>query len=125
MKKCNSVWMVLVLLTMACTAQAQVQPMLENVVLGQNQRYYIASVYDADYLPYALPTQLASTATLAADGAAEAVVVDILGVISTTGVSVSIPITATGCGSVAGYFTTVKVPASLTEDGVGGDLTFS
>ncbi len=96
-----------------------------SITLNQNQRYFVASAYDVDYLPYTTPTVAASTATLAAGGGNEAVTVNVQGSITTTGVTISIPVTATGSATLPAYSLTVTVPAALTEDGISRDLTLS
>lgn len=96
-----------------------------SITLSQSQRFFIASVYDVDYLPYTTPTVAATTATLAAGGGNEAVTVNVQGTITTTGVTVYIPATATGSATLPAYSTTINVPAALTEDGISRDLTLS
>jgi len=96
-----------------------------NLTLGQNSKYMLASIYDADYLPYTTPTATAITGAVAADGTAESTVINIQGSISTTGVTVYIPATATGSGILGVYSTTITVPAGMTEDGVSRNLTLS
>ncbi len=96
-----------------------------SITLAQDQIYFIASVYDTDYLPYTTPTTAASTATVAADGTTESVTVNVQGSITTTGVTVYILVTATGSSTLPAYSATVTVPANLTEDGISRDLTLS
>jgi hypothetical protein len=88
-----------------------------TITLAQNQRYFIASVNDNDYLPYSPPTATASTDALGADGTTETLV-DVQGTLTTTGITVRIPVTVTGAGGTLPAFSqTINVPASLTEDG--------
>jgi len=96
-----------------------------SITLGTSQAYFVASVYDQDYLPYTTPTSEATTATLAADGASESLTVDVQGSITTTGVTVKIPVTPTGSGTLPAYSTTITIPASLTSDGNSRQLTLS
>ncbi len=96
-----------------------------TITLGQDQKYFVASVYDTDYLPYTTPTAAASTATVAADGTTESVTVNVQGTITTTGITVLIPVIATGSGTLPAYSTSIDIPGSLTEDGIGRTLTFS
>ncbi len=96
-----------------------------TITLGQARTYYVVSVYDQDYLPYTLPTAAASTATQAADGVSEAVTVNRQGFITTTGVTVNIPVIATASGTLPAFSTTVTIPASLTQDGVSRVLMLS
>jgi uncharacterized protein (TIGR02145 family) len=86
----------------------------------------VASVFDQDYTPYTTPTTAASFATnQAADGINEATPVNIQGVLTTTGVTIRIPYTATGSVSLPAFTRTVTIPATSTEDGISRDVTFS
>ena len=97
-----------------------------TITLAQDRVYMIASVYDQDYLPYTAPTGPATTTTpVAAGGGNEAVTVNVQGTITTAGVAVKIPVTATGSGTLPAYSTTITIPASMTEDGISRDLTLS
>ena len=96
-----------------------------TITLAQNRTYIVASVYDQDYLPYTAPTGAATTNTKAAGGSNEAVTVDVQGTITTAGVNIKIPVTATGSGNLPAYSTTITIPASMTEDGNSRDLTLS
>ena len=96
-----------------------------TLTLSQNRIYLMASVYDTDYLPYTAPTGAATTGSAVANGIAETVTLNVQGTITTTGITVAIPVTATGSGTLQAYTTTINIPASLTEDGVGRDLTLS
>jgi hypothetical protein len=96
-----------------------------TITLAQNLDRFIASVFDQDYLPYTAPTGPATTSTVAADGTNEATAIDIQGSISTSGITVNIPVTATGSGTLPGFSTAISIPAALTEDGVSRDLTLS
>ena len=97
-----------------------------TITLAQNRTYIVASVFDQDYLPYTAPTGPATTTTpVAAGGGNEAVTVNVQGTITTAGVAVKIPVTATGSGNLPAYSTTITIPASMTEDGIGRDLTLS
>lgn len=97
-----------------------------SITLGQDKMYMIASVYDQDYLPYTAPTGPATTNTQAANGSNEAVTVNFQGSITTTGVTVKIPVNATGSGTLPAYSQTITIPANLTEEGISSrDLTLS
>ena len=96
-----------------------------NITLAQNRTYMVASVYDQNYLPYTAPTVPATTNTQAADGSNETVTANVQGTITTAGVAVKIPVTATGSGNLPAYSTTINIPASMTEDGISRDLTLS
>jgi len=95
-----------------------------TITLGTSQTYFVASVYDQDYLPYTAPTSAATTATLAADGTTETLI-NYQGTITTTGVTVKIPATATASGTLPAYSTSTTIPASLTSDGTSRQLTLS
>ncbi|MFP3591465.1 hypothetical protein [Chryseobacterium sp. SIMBA_038] len=97
-----------------------------TVALVQNSRYWIASVYDNDYMPYTAPTGPATTARpVNADGTTE-LLVDAQGSITTTGITVYIPTTVTGVGgTVAAYSNTITIPANFTEDGISRQLELS
>lgn len=96
-----------------------------TITLAQNRTYIVASVFDQDYLPYTAPTGAATTNTQAADGSNEAVTVNVQGTITTAGVNIKIPVTATGSNTLPAYSTTITIPASMTEDGISRDLTLS
>lgn len=95
-----------------------------TITLVQNASHYVASVYDLDYIPLTMSTVPANTNTMPADGIADPTV-NIQGSIPTTGLSISIPVTATGSGTLPAYSYTISVPASLTEDGVSQNLKLS
>ena len=96
-----------------------------TITLAQDRVYMIASVYDQDYLPYTAPTGAATTNTQAADNSNEATTVNVQGTITTAGVTIKIPVTATGSNTLPAYSTTITIPASMTEDGISRDLTLS
>lgn len=96
-----------------------------TITLAQNRTYIVASVFDQDYLPYTAPAGPATTSTQVADGSNEAVTVNVQGTITTAGVNIKIPVTATGSNTLPAYSTTITVPASMTEDGISRDLTLS
>jgi uncharacterized protein (TIGR02145 family) len=96
-----------------------------TITLNQSSNYLVPSCYDENYLPFVAPTTLASTITMDADGTKEDTKIDVAGNISTTGVVVKIPVTVTASGTLPAYSTTVTIPSSATEDGIGRDLTLS
>lgn len=97
-----------------------------TITLAQNSLYMVASIYDQDYLPYTAPTGSATTNTpTAADGTNESTLIDVQGVIPSAGVTVRIPVTATGSGTLPAYSTTITVPANLTQDNTSRNLTLS
>lgn len=95
-----------------------------TITLGKDVSYFVASVYDNDYLPYTTPTSLATTEALAVDGTLESVV-DIQGTIAVDAIAVSIPVSASSSGTLPAYNYTITVPDNMTQDGVGRDLTLS
>lgn len=95
------------------------------ITIAQNQQYMVTSIYDTDYLPYTAPTAVAGTGAKAADGTAESPVINVQGSIPTTGITVYIPATAAGSGTLPAYSTTTTVLATMTEDGISRQLTLS
>ena len=108
-----------------CSLTRTVITIPATITLAQNRTYIVASVFDQDYLPYTAPTGAATTNTQAANGVNEAVTVNVQGSITTAGVNIKIPVTATGSGTLPAYSTTITIPASMTEDGNSRDLTLS
>ena len=120
---------------------AEVQAMIDSFVEGMpgglsittpDRTLFIASIYDADYLPYVAPTGPATTAVLNADDYPEATAIDIQGVLGTLGsgneLTLTLEINNTTGSSVAydGFSKTVSVPSSLIEGGAGPiDVTLS
>jgi uncharacterized protein (TIGR02145 family) len=102
-------------------------PLPANITLSAISPYFVASVYDQDYLPYTAPTVTASLATAqAANGTNETTTLNIQGSLTTTGVTIQIPYTVvTASVTLPAYTQTINVPASFTEDGVARDVTFS
>ena len=97
-----------------------------SITLNQSSKYLIPSCYDENYLPFVSPTNLASTITMDADDTKEDTKIDVPGSISTTGVIVKLPVTVTSSsGTLPAYSTTITIPSSATEDGIGRDLTLS
>lgn len=100
-------------------------PVIPVTLTLNKGRYFIASVLDEDYSPFTTPTGPATTdRPVAADGVNERLV-DLQGVIPTTGLTVHIPATATGSGTVGAWSSTITVPANLTEDGISRQITLS
>jgi len=99
-----------------------------RIVLAQDRKHFIASVYDNDYLPYTAPSVPATLERpKAADGANEAELVDVQGSITTAGFQVQIPATVTGTGtsSIQAWTSTFVVPAAYTQDGNSRTLELS
>jgi uncharacterized protein (TIGR02145 family) len=99
---------------------------LATITLAQNQKYLLASIHDADYLPYTAPTEAATTTTPVAAGGTSPATIDVQGRIPTTGITMYIPTSATGNGTLQAYTSSpITIPASMTEDGISRDLTLS
>jgi hypothetical protein len=96
-----------------------------TITLGQDVNYFIASVYDNDYLPYTAPTTKSYiSGELNADDSPD-MPVSVQGSIPTTGVTVYIPATASASGTLAAYSSIITVPNYLTSDFISRDLTLS
>ena len=110
-----------------CSFTRAVTLLPPNITLSAISPYFVASVYDQDYLPYTAPTVVASLATAqAANGVNEATALNIQGSLTTTGVTLKIPYTVvTATVSLPAFSQTINVPASFTEDGVAREVTFS
>ncbi len=96
-----------------------------TIELAQSQKYPVASIYDQDYVPFTTPTAAATTATAMGDGTNEAYTIDFQGSITTAGITVQIPVTATASDNLPAYSTTITVPSSLTQDGISQNLNLS
>jgi uncharacterized protein (TIGR02145 family) len=110
-----------------CSFTRAVTLLPPNITLSAISPYFVASVYDQDYLPYTAPTVVASLATAqAANGVNEATALNIQGSLTTTGVTLKIPYTVvTATVSLPAFSQTINVPASYTEDGIAREVTFS
>jgi len=93
-------------------------------IITDDQIKYIASINDNDYLPFSIPTTEANQ-QVSGDGSADDNLIDIQGILTTTGQTFSIPYTSTGSPSYPGYEWTVEVHDSLTEDSQGRTVSFS
>lgn len=93
-----------------------------NITIKSSQKYLLPSVYDTDYIPYTTPSAAATTAPYAANGVADPVI-NIPGVITTSGKSITLVVNATGSGTLPSYQTgPITIPANLTEDGISMDV---
>jgi uncharacterized protein (TIGR02145 family) len=108
-----------------CTLQRTVISIPNTITLAQNRMYFVTSIFDQDYLPYTVPTSVATSNVQAADGVNEITTVNVQGFVSTGGVQVIIPVTATGSGTLPAYSTTITIPSSMTEDGNSRNLILS
>ena len=108
-------------------SRTTVAPLPTNITLSSISPYFVASVYDQDYLPYTSPTVAASLATAqAANGTNETTTLNVQGSLTTTGVTLKIPYTVvTSSVSLPAFTQTINVPAFFTEDGIARDVTFS
>jgi uncharacterized protein (TIGR02145 family) len=108
-------------------SRTTVSPLPANITLSAISPYFVASVYDQDYLPYTAPTAAASLTTAqAANGTNETTTLDIQGSLTTTAVTIRIPYTVvTAAVSLPAFSQTINVPASFTQDGIARDVTFS
>lgn len=89
----------------------------------ENQIRYITSILDDEYLPFTLLGTEANT-NRTPIGSGNESTIDIEGVLTTTGITVTLPYTSTGSPTFDSYSHTVTVPPNLTEDGIGGDVIF-
>jgi hypothetical protein len=89
----------------------------------------IASIYDANYLPFTAPTGPANQSVFNPIGGnfgSQEPIIDVQGSLTTTGVTVRIPYTVVNAAvSLPAFSQTVNVPASLTQDGISRDVTLS
>lgn len=109
----------------SCTLTRTVTSFIpNNISLVQAQKHFILSVNDDDYLPYIEPVGPATISVVNADNITETLI-NYQGTITTTGISLKIPITATGSGTLPAYSQTINIPAAYTEDGIARDLEFS
>jgi uncharacterized protein (TIGR02145 family) len=114
--------------TPSCSfSRTTLTPLPANITLSAITPYFVASVYDQDYLPYMAPTAAASLTTpQAANGTNETTTLNVQGSLTTTGVTLKIPYTVvTATVSLPAFSQTINVPASNTEDGFARDVTFS
>ncbi|WP_157490542.1 hypothetical protein [Flavobacterium succinicans] len=111
----------------SCTLNRTVAPLIipATISLALDRSFFILSVFDQDYLPYSTPITVATTTAQAADGINETKTLNIQGTITTAGVSVRIPVTATASGTLPAYTNTITIPANMTQDGVSRDINFS
>ncbi len=106
---------------------SNIPPLPANITLSAISSYFVASVYDQDYLPYTAPTVAASLATAqAANSTNESTTLNVQGSLTTTGITLKIPYTVvTATVSLPAFSQTINVPASYTQDGIARDVTFS
>ena len=105
-------------------------PLPANITLSALSDFYIASIFDQDYLPYTAPTGAAELpsepSSETANGVNETNTINIQGTLTTTGVTVKIPYTVTTASvNLPAYSQTVTIPSDYTEDGISRDITFS
>jgi hypothetical protein len=113
--------------TSSCSfSRTIIEALPAGVTLSAISPYFFASVYDQDYLPYTAPTGVATLTTpQAANGTNEITTLDILGSISTTGVTIKIPYTATSSVALPAFTQTISIGAGYTNDNTSRSLTLS
>lgn len=96
-----------------------------SITIAQNSSFFIASIYDEDYLPYSAPTTEATLVSQAADGVNESTIINLQGSITTSGIQMKLPVTTTGSDILPAFSTNVVIPAAMTEDGNSRTIQFS
>lgn len=96
-----------------------------SITIAQNQRYFIASAYDVNYLPYSAPVVAATSSSLNPDATNEPTVINVQGTISTSGITIQIPVTVTASATLPAFTQSISIPDSLTEDNIGRDVMLS
>lgn len=114
----------------SCTLSLNVNPgaLPAGITLDQITPYFIASVYDKDYLPYSAPFDPATWDTnQAADGADDSKVIDLQGQITVSGIAIYIPymVTASSAVNLPAYNQIITVPGAYTQDGISRQLRLS
>lgn len=100
-------------------------PLPPNITLHADKVRYIASVKDDNYLPYSVPTKVADTTTHSPNNQLDTPV-DVLGELTTSGVTIEIPYTvSSGSVSLPAFSVTVPSIPAVTEGNKGGDIIFS
>ena len=103
-----------------------IQGLPVGITLSAISPYFVVSINDQDYLPYTAPTGVATLTTpQAANGTNETTTLDILGSISTTGVTINIPYTATSSVALPAFSQTISIGAGYTNDNASRSLTLS
>lgn len=96
-----------------------------TLTFSEETKYFVGSVYDEDYLPFTFPTTAASTSIQAADGVNEGTILNSQGVITTSGFTIFIPVTATAGGILPAFSSNITIPPALTEDGISRTVNLS
>ncbi len=96
-----------------------------SITIAQNQRYFIASAYDVNYLPYSAPVVAATSSSLNPDATNEPTVINVQGIVSTSGITIQIPVTVTASATLPAFTQSISIPDSLTEDNIGRDVMLS
>jgi hypothetical protein len=96
-----------------------------SITIAQNQRYFIASAYDVNYLPYSAPVVAATSSSLNPDATNEPTVINVQGTISSSGITIQIPVTVTASATLPAFTQSISIPDSLTEDNIGRDVMLS
>lgn len=96
-----------------------------NFSFNESNDYFLVSVYDSDYLPYTAPVSMASTFSTAADGVDESILINYQGTIPVLGLSIRIPVTATGSGILPRFAVKTIIQSDYAEDGVARSIVLS
>ncbi|MRM83459.1 FISUMP domain-containing protein [Riemerella anatipestifer] len=97
-----------------------------NNITFESGKKRIASIYDADYLPYNIDPRSEALwqRDIPADGTPDPLI-NHQGKITTTGFQVGIPVSVLKDGTLPAYSVDITVPAAHTEDGNSRTLRFS
>ncbi|MFN5774288.1 MAG: hypothetical protein ACK447_14505, partial [Flavobacterium sp.] len=107
------------------TTNPNVAPLPANITLTAGQVHAIASINDNDYLPFTAPAGPANQTFFAAGGGLDPLI-NVLGTLTTTGVTIQIPYTVTTASvNLPAFSQTVNVPASLTQNNQARNVTLS
>lgn len=95
----------------------------------ENGKYFIASMYDRNYLPFKKPTTSATwERNINPDSNEETKLIDYQGKITTRRIPIFIKINVLSVGSnpkIPAYKKTITIPAWKTEDGISRDITLA
>lgn len=120
--------LVLVFLPLMGYSQVVLQALeaYNNITFGSGDKKRIASIYDADYLPYNIDPRSEALwqRDIPADGTPDPLI-NHQGKITTTGFQVGIPVRVLVSTTLPAYSVDITVPATYTEDGNSRTLRFS
>ena len=93
-------------------------PIPAGITLASNAEYTIYSLLDANYRPWTVPTDAATTGNSNPDGTTETITQNVQGKITAAGITIRIPVTVTINGTLPAYTSSIAVvPANLTKLG--------